>query len=263
MVRVKLHSHYNHFGNHIPQDGEPFIECFNDDFVFEDAPEHSIALLVEPRSIQPKVYDYIEKNPNKFEYIFTHDSKLLELPNARVIYWGGVVDYGDTGCRYSDAEKTKNISFVSSNKVMCGLHKDRLRLAYQLEHLIDCMGTYNGGERVGNKQIYRDYRFSIAFENYIDDYWFTEKLCNCFANHTIPIYYGARKIGEIFDTKGMIICRDINEIIDAVNYLVVHGEDEYELRRWAVLANAERVKQFEHFETWFFGKYEGLLEGML
>jgi hypothetical protein len=263
MVKVRLHSHYNHFGNHKPLDGEPYIECFNDDFVMQDAPEHSVALLIEPRSIQPKVYEYIEQHPDKFEYIFTHDSKLLELPNAKLILWGWVVDYGDTGCRYSDVNKTKNISFVSSNKIMCDLHKDRLRLAYQLSHLIDCMGNFNGGDKVGNADIYRDYRFSIAFENYIDDFWFTEKLCNCFANHTIPIYYGAKKIGQFFDTRGMIICRDVNEIIDAVNFLVVHGPQEYELRREYVERNAEYVKRYENFETWFFREYEPLLGGML
>ena len=33
------------------------------------------------------------------------------LPNAKLILWGRVVDYGDTGCRYSDVNKTKNISY--------------------------------------------------------------------------------------------------------------------------------------------------------
>ena len=34
----------------------------------------------------------------------------------------------------------------------------------------------------------KDYRFSVVIENCKRDYWFTEKLIDCFVTGTIPIY---------------------------------------------------------------------------
>ena len=80
-----------------------------------------------------------------------------------------------------------------------------MNLAYYLmNHGIDCMGNFNGGNKVDTKTIYAPYIFSVVVENYIDDYWFSEKICNCFANKCVPIYIGANKINELFDAHGII-----------------------------------------------------------
>ena len=58
----------------------------------------------------------------------------------------------------------------------------------------------------------RDYRFSITIENTKIDYYFTEKLIDCFLTGTIPIYWGCPSIGKFFDTRGMIIINDISDL---------------------------------------------------
>ena len=128
-MKVELHSYYDHFPNHkhdIPF--EPYIDCYNDEFcIKEPIIPDSIALLIEPRSIIPDVYEWMEKNYRKFKYVFTHDSRLLKAcDNAKLILWGmGNANYNS----FNDVPKTKYISMVSSGKELCELHKIRKQLA--------------------------------------------------------------------------------------------------------------------------------------
>ena len=183
------------------------IHCYVDSMVYkENIFKNSIALLIEPRSIQPDVYNFIEKKSSLFKYIFTHDSILLnKLKNTKPLLFGGV--YGEY-----NIPKTKGISIVSSNKKICELHKIRTDICRQLKSnqkattiKVDCYGNFDGGKYATTEQIYGAYKYSIVIENYKDDYWFTEKICNAFANKTVPIYYGARKITDYFNSSGIII----------------------------------------------------------
>ena len=262
-MEITLHSWYDHFTlTQTPKnikwvkEKRP-IEFYSDQFVKQNNDNHNSALLIEPRSIQPAIYDYMLGNWYKFKYVFTHDSELLRrIPNAKRIVFGGVYEF-------NDVPKTKYISFCSSDKKMCELHKQRLQLAKDLEHTIDCMGTYNGGERVSTYDIHAEYRFSVIIENYIDDYWFTEKICNCFANKCIPIYYGARNIGEFFNLNGMLRAFNISQLRDTIYILtnVADLDEMYESRLDAINDNYERVKAFTCFEDWFYNEYKELLNG--
>lgn len=263
-MKIRLHSHYEHFPNHKPLPFEEYIDCYNDDFCLrEEILPNSIALLIEPRSIQPNVYEWMEQNYHKFKYVFTHDSKLLRMcDNAKLILWGG-------GCggisEYPLVEKTKNISFVSSNKTMCQEHIWRLELARELKNssLVDVMGTFDGGSRVTAQQIYQDYRFSIAYENYIDDYWFTEKICNCFANKVIPIYLGSPFIEKWFNQNGIISVDNNGQLKQVLNFLKVCDlEKIYRDREEAIEDNYKRVQKYKTFEYWFFNEYEDLLNDL-
>ena len=262
MMKIKLYSWYDHFTlTQTPKfiewtKADAPITFYSDSYVLDAQygaiEKNACALLIEPRSIQPHIYEYIESNYHKFKYVFTHDSKLLEVcDNAKQIYWGGVYEF-------NDEPKTKDISMVSSDKRMCELHVKRLELAKKLENKIDCMGTYNHGSKVDTKTIYAPYRFSVVIENYIDDYWFSEKICNCFANKCVPIYYGARKINDIFDGKGIIQVSNIEQIETIIDKL--RPDFAYDIRKEFIEENYRRVKQFTCFEDNFYLQYKDLLE---
>lgn len=265
-MNIKLYSHYDHFPNHKPVPYDAHIEMYNDEFVYQ-APVGSCALLIEPRSIQPKAYEWMEQNCKRFKYVFTHDSRLLQIcDNAKLIIWG--FGNGNYMCN-SNVIKTKNVSMVCSDKTMCQEHKDRIELARMLKDCpyVDVMGTVDGGPWVETEQIYPEYKFSIAIENYIDDYWFTEKILNCFANKTIPIYYGARKIGEYFNEIGIIRVNTLKEIesfflksdySEFVEY-IVSLYDNFFLQE-VIEDNFNRVQKYGRFEDWFYKEYGKLLE---
>jgi hypothetical protein len=52
------------------------------------------------------------------------------------------------------------------------------------------------------------YMFSIAHENASYPGYFTEKILDCFATGTIPIYWGDPEIGRIFNTDGIIMLNE-------------------------------------------------------
>lgn len=255
-MKIKLHSPYNHFPNYIPQERDKHIECFNDSYVTKDIPKGSIALLIEPRPLQPRIYEYMEINYEKFSYVFTHDSILLSrIPNAKLIIWGGVWGWAD-----EEKDFSHPVSMVASWKEEAPVRIERKRLAKELEEKIDCYGTYDGGAFATTHDIYARYPFSIVIENHIDDYWITEKICNCFSHNTVPIYWGAGKIDEFFNPDGIIKANSTEDIKRILRDL--RPREEYFKRQQAIKDNRERVREYESFEKWFMRKYENLLEGI-
>lgn len=264
MLKINLHSQYEEmtgftFGR-TPKYFEwvrsgGALDIYVDNEVRKEVEPLSCALLIEPRAIQPTVYDYILENHDKFTVIFTHDSELLRLPNARLVYFGGVYDF-------NSIRKDKNISMVSSNKHICAMHEERLQIIDELDKWngVDTYGTWNGGEFADVYQYLAPYKYSVIIENYIDDYWFTEKICNCFANMTIPIYLGARRINDIFHPLGIYQVTAPADIYSVVDYLLEHGEREYNWRYPFAKINRHRVNDYVCFEDTFYRMYNGLLK---
>jgi hypothetical protein len=89
----------------------------------------------------------------------------------------------------------------------------------------------------------KDYRYSIAVENDIRPYWFTEKILNCFATRTVPIYVGHEKMLERFNSDGIIFVKseDYGKIENIIKQC---SAADYEARRAAIEDNFERVQKY-------------------
>ena len=260
-LKIKMFAMYDHFPELKPiNELDPHINCYSDTFVnLCKEPGPNIAMLLEPRSMIEPAYDFVYENSHLFRYIFTHDSKLLNLPNARILNWADV-------WLTTDSPKTKGVSLCTSPKDWCPLHHARLELYnYFKEHGgVDCFyGDWNNSDipNIKPEDYLEHYKFSIIIENDIDDYWYTEKILNCFATKTVPIYVGARKIGNIFNEDGIISLpvEDIPRIIDHLNV-----DEAYRYRKKAIEDNFKRVEPFKTpWKERFFRDYGDLLEGMM
>ena len=193
----------------------------------------------------PKIFEFA---PN-FDKIFTHNSSVLQLPNTRWIPGGGIWIGGYGGGEVKIYDKTKDISLVSSTKNMCELHRYRLALCKILD--VDIMGTVVG-KPVKIIESLADYKYSIIIENNIDDLYFTEKLLNCFATGTIPIYLGARSIATIFNKCGIISINDLG--LDRA--LELATEEYYYDNFGAVQDNFERCQKFRCIEDYIWENYK-------
>ena len=260
-MQIKCYTYYDDFHECPVTDlSKPYINCYIGDFAaFEEVGDNAISILQEPRSIEHRGYEYVEAHPEKFKYIFTHDSRILKLPNSYLFNWGTI------WCT-SDSPKTKGISMVSSDKTCCELHKVRMDLALKFDtnKKVDCFGTFRGNpaDYTSALEAHKDYKFAIAMENYIDDYWYTEKILNCFSTKTVPIYYGARKISEFFNADGIIQVERWEDIEDIVENLNI--DEEYEKRREAIEDNFIRVKPYAvPWRDRFMEKYGKMLEAMV
>jgi Glycosyltransferase family 10 (fucosyltransferase) C-term len=212
------------------------------------APRNKYGLLIEPRIKQPQDYLLLEKNKGlaqDFTKILTYDAKLLEsLPNA--LFFPGCASAWVSGV---DADlytkKTKMVSMLSSRKKMCPLHYLRIEVARQCkrEGLADTFGTFDGGPFVDIAETLTDYRYTIAFENEISPYWFTERITSSFLSMTVPIYLGAERISDFFNPDGIIQIK-MSEAQDIKNVLKQCSVHDYESRLPAILDNYQRAQKY-------------------
>lgn len=169
-----------------------------------DKSKKNYAWLSESKTINKGLYDRCIKNivylENNFDYIFTHDKSLLPISDKfKMVICNARPWVKDIGIH----KKSKMVSMVASSKVMCEEHKYRQQIIQKYKNKLDLYGR--GFNPIQNKDIgLKDYRFSIAMENGDYSLMYTEKITDCFAMGTIPIYWGCSDIGEIFDENGII-----------------------------------------------------------
>lgn len=197
----------------------------------------NIAWLIEPKELQPNAYNFVYENYMKFYKIFTHDHELLNLPNAVLIPYGGCWIKKED---FNIYKKTKNISIICSSKTYLSGHKLRHECIEKFKNYIDVYG--NGYNSIDYKlKALKKYRFQIVIENSKKDFWFTEKLIDCFVTGTIPIYYGCPSIFNFFNKEGMIIFNTLNELDQIIKNL---NENKYNSMLDSVLENYKKANQY-------------------
>lgn len=238
-----VYSHYNMLG------------------VDKNAKGKKIGLLFESRAIFPYEFE-IERSIPNFDLVFTHNSEFLsKYYNTRWIPGGGIwvggkvnpTLLGGSGGEIKIYPKTKNISMVSSDKSMCELHVLRKRVASLLSEDVDVYGTF-GGKWVPIIDTLADYRFSIVMENFVDDKYFTEKLLNCFATGTVPIYLGARDLSE-FNRDGIIECKSERDIYCQVFRILQSPEYCYESMQYDIEDNFKICQKYSMIEDYIYDNY--------
>lgn len=237
-------------------------EIFNKNYICEK----KFGILIESEAIDKSLYDkfYLNKELIKeYDAIFTHSERLLnDFSNTYFIPGSSVWYGGTTGGGKLDEKaylnKSKMISMVSSNKAMCDLHKYRMHLAnkYQKSQIVDIMGTINGGRPVKISDSLEDYCYSIIIENKITSCYFTEKLLNCFASMTVPIYIGATNIQRYFNIDGIIQINPYEDEEKLDMILKSCSYNDYNARKDAIIDNYNRVKEYMCIEDYIYCHYE-------
>lgn len=194
------------------------------------------AWLLESPEITPFAYDYIKENYDKFDLIFTFSEELLMLSEKFILipYGGCWIDENDRKIY----DKTKNTSIILSAK--------RSTLGHRLRHFV--VDKYDSVDSFGYKNpiekkitALKDYRFSVVIENCQKDYYFSEKLIDCFMTGTIPIYWGCPSIDKFFDKEGILIFNTIEELENIMNSLTF---ELYETKMQHVKNNFEKSKKY-------------------
>lgn len=223
-------------------------------------PSVKYGMLTESRTIVPQDYEVFHKHKGlekDFRYIFTYDERILnEIENARFYpVAAGIWNRERQDGLYRT--KDRDLSILSSDKVMCELHRFRLELAKtcKRERLADTYGRFDGGDYVQSvDETLNRYRFSLIIENDISDYYFSERLTSCLAAQTIPVYLGARKIGDFFNTDGMILLEK-PDLAEAKRRIEECTRENYEARLAAVLDNYERVREYGNMQDYLYEHY--------
>ena len=208
--------------------------------------------LLESKYIKPGLVESILDNDNPvwqnnrqlvedtYDIIFTHDQRLLSLSDK----YKWVPAQGFWIKEPKIYEKSKMISMISSNKQMCEGHRIRLEWVDRIGDQLDLYGR--GFNEIADKEEgLCDYMFSVAIENGQYETYFTEKLLDCFATGTIPVYLGAPDIGNHFNKDGIV---DLTDEFDV-------SEEIYYNKMDAIKDNLERVKKMEVLEDFIWESY--------
>jgi hypothetical protein len=221
--------------------------------------KNNYGLIIESRAIIPQLYTLVEGVLHEFKTVYTHNSDFLKkYDNCKWVPANGTwVGSKLHLCEMQVYKKSKLCSMVSSKKTMCEGHINRLSYFNRLQvyKFIDFFGA-NTGYIPHTELIYKtlkDYMFSIAMENFVDDLYVTEKILNCFATGTIPIYYGARNIDKLFNPQGILIFNNFEELDTIVNSIT---PELYLSRIDAIYENFEKVKNYKCVEDFITSNYE-------
>lgn len=208
---------------------------------------NNIGYIIESRSfVKDIIYHFklhYKEILNNFELMLVNDLSLIKLDSK--IKWAppSFCWIKNPGIR----NKTKLVSMITSNKKYCEGHIKRIAIANQLKDHVDLFGR--GFNAIQNKEEgLDDYMFSVAIEN--DQYagYFTEKIIDCFATGTIPVYLGDPKIYRYFNPDGIIILDDKFDIKSLTS-------DLYYSKINAVKENFEKSKQFFSIQNYIYNNY--------
>lgn len=259
-----IKSEYIEWDRECKSDGPTFYT--HEQILVNEPTDNAYGILLESQAIIPHIYNALYEHPEivaKYKTIFTHSSTLArKYKNTKWIPGGSIWIGGEYGGgKIGIHPKTKLCSMVSSDKKMCQLHNARIAIAELLKLTdapVDFFGTFSGPWVPINESL-QEYMFSIVMENYLDFGYFTEKLLNCFATGTIPIYCGSKWTENayyctVFNEDGIIHFEKPAELLDIFSDNKV-SKEYFESKREAIEDNFNLCHQYRLVEDYIYRNY--------
>lgn len=224
--------------------GTFYVDNWIEQAFIEDVEGPRYAWLLESKFVTTQIVDSMRLFPDKylekFDIIFTHNKDLLNIDSK--FKWCPAQGFWIKDPKIY--EKSKMISFITSNKNFTEGHKIRLKWVEKIGDQVDLYGR--GFNEIATKEEgLCDYMFSIVIENGFYESYFTEKILDCFATGTIPVYLGTPDIGNFFNKDGIMNLTDEFDVSEEIYYSKLN----------AIRENLERVKDMEVLEDFIYKNY--------
>lgn len=234
--------------------------CFITDMCLPDVikakhVKRKIAWILEPRAIHPHVYNWISTNNRLFDYVLTFDTELINRGENFIYYPHGRCWIN----HYIETPKVKNTSIIASSKNTTVGHRLRHEIIAEMAGAFDVFG--HGYKSIENKEdALSPYKFSITIENSMQPGYWTEKIVDCFATKTIPLFWGDASVTEHFDKEGIIFFQDKNELRGILEEIQKSGDALYNSKKEAIGRNFSKVEDYRIPEDWIYKHYPFLFK---
>jgi hypothetical protein len=167
-------------------------------------PEHIWCVTQEPSVPE---YEWLQQGFSAFHRVYT---QYEALTGARYIHSHGALPWW-VGKSYSELkslpapEKSKNLSWITSNATGRSGHQQRMAFLQQIQQHIEFDLWGKGFQSLDDKwDGLAPYRYALAIENHSSRFYWTEKIMDCFLAWTMPIYYGCTQIEDYFPAESLI-----------------------------------------------------------
>jgi len=187
-----------------------------------NCPPENIWLIVQEPPVE--LYCWQKKGFGQPARVYTPDEALRQpkfIHSHGALPWHVDKTYDELKAQVP-VEKTRPLSWITSNTSVLPGHKTRMRFREHLQKEVDFDLWGRGFTPIADKwDGLAPYRYSLAIENHRCARYWTEKIADCFLSRTMPIYYGAADLALYFPEESFIridlgdrsAIRQIKEII--------------------------------------------------
>ena len=178
-------------------------------------------ILFEPRAIQARYYNIIFILRYLYHNILVRDPKLaFKYNNVHSLSLAELWVETDN-LRLPDLVQRRGISLIASMKNDLEGHKLRHKLISfdksQTHQLLTPLGrAYKQFDDMVTALA--PFRYSVVIENCSEPHYFTEKISNCLACKTIPIYWGHESVKQYFDTSNWLFFNDLEDGYEKIKF---------------------------------------------
>ena len=184
-------------------------------------PENVWLFMAEPPN---EVHKKWHHPPKWFSRVYTTDDTVVSKRHflARpILPWhvGRSYDFL-TSC--PKPEKTGQLSWITSNRSDTVGHIKRLEVIKHLQQLPE-LDLYGRGFNpiVDKWDGLAPYRYSVAYENFSNANYWTEKVKDCFLSWAMPLYYGCTELERFFPKRSFVrINPDASDLAERVSDII-------------------------------------------
>lgn len=174
------------------------------DFSIKVNRDNILHVCLEPPNEVSKYRQYANKN---VKWIFNQ----LDIKKNNILSHGALPWHINKSFDFLSELKAENlkkentISWITSNQRSSKGHKSRMQFLDKIrnESFVNLYGR--GIKPIDDKwDALSLSKYAIAYENYESDYYWTEKIADCFLSYTMPLYFGCNKIEDFFPENSFI-----------------------------------------------------------
>ena len=178
-------------------------------------------IIFEPRAIHARYYNIIPILRYLYHNILVRDPKLASKYNNVHSLSLAELWVETDNIRLPDFVKKRGISLIASMKKDLEGHKLRHKLiSFDKSHTHQLLTPLGRAyEQFGDMvTALAPFQYSVVIENSIEPHYFSEKILNCLACKTIPIYWGHESVKQYFDTSNWLFFNDLEDGYEKIKF---------------------------------------------
>jgi hypothetical protein len=246
---MKVNFHYGYPIN-LDIDTKKPVDVYIDQFPMGPIPPDSLRIVILQEPWREPLVSLVQKHRDNYTHLLTYQEDVLDSnPKARLFHFPNAWVRGYVPKKeFSVSTVVGGKNFMEGHRLRHELWRNRDRITVPKKFYLSGNAKHSHsfvrfdeadytGELVlgASKEPLFDSMFHIAIENCSIANYFSEKILDCFQTMTVPIYYGCTNIGEYFNINGIIVVKDLDQIMnvctnisdDYYEYLLPYIEENY------------------------------------